>query len=75
LSAAHFLPIKNETDWLPVNEGIVLGLIQKGVPRPEFRFLPHIVFNEAGMLHRKPIIASLIHLADMAKFTISLFAH
>ena len=75
LSAAQFFPINNGTGWLPVNEGIVLGLLQKGVPRPDFRFMPCIAVNESGLLHRKPILACLNHLAEVAKSIINLFAH
>jgi hypothetical protein len=33
-----------------------------------------MAFYEPGMFYRKPILASLIHLAEMTKSTINLFA-
>jgi hypothetical protein len=32
ISPTDFVPINNETGWLPVNEKTVLGLLRKGVP-------------------------------------------
>jgi hypothetical protein len=73
ISPADFVPINNETGWLPVNEKMVLGLLRKGAPRPDMRIMPCIAINEAGVAHRKPVIASLLHFASVATFIIKMF--
>jgi len=73
ISPTDFVPINNETGWLPVNEKTVLGLLRKGVPHPDMKIMPIIAINEAGVADRKPVIASLLHFASVATFIIKMF--
>jgi hypothetical protein len=56
-----------------VNEETVLGLIRKGGPEPAMQSSFFVAVNEAGYVHRKPVIATLAHLADTANAVIALF--
>jgi hypothetical protein len=68
---ADFVPVA--TGWLRVNEETVLGLIRKGAPDYEMKFVPYVAINEPGLIERKPIIAALHALANHAEFIIGLF--
>jgi hypothetical protein len=56
-----------------VNEETLLGLIRKGVPDPAMQSRFFVALNEVGYAHRKPVTATLAHLADTANAVISLF--
>jgi len=58
---------------LRVNEKIVLGLMRKGAPQYEMKFIPHVAVNEIGLVHRRPIVATLGYLADLSESIIRLF--
>ena len=66
-----FTPVA--TGWLRVNEKIVLGLMRKGAPQYEMKFIPHVAVNEIGLVHRRPIVATLGYLADLSESIIRLF--
>jgi hypothetical protein len=70
---SSFTPINNDIGWLPVNEKTVLGLLRKGVPRPEMKIFPYIAFNEPGLMHHKPVVAGLLRFVELATFIINLF--
>jgi len=71
LTADDFTPLA--TGPFQVNEETVLGLIRKGVPEPAMQSRFFVAMNEAGYVYRKPVIATLAHLADAAGGVIALF--
>jgi hypothetical protein len=71
LTAADFQPLATGT--IQVNEETVLGLIRKGVPQPSMQSRFFVAMNEARFAHRKPVLGTLAHLADVANAVIALF--
>jgi hypothetical protein len=71
LKPGDFVPLATGT--IQVNDETVLGLLRKGVPEPAIRSSFYIALTEPGYVGRKPILATLIHLADCATEVISRF--
>jgi hypothetical protein len=71
LTADNFTPLA--TAPFQVNKETVLGLIRKGAPEPAMQSRFFVALNEAGFAHRKPVLATLVHLADVAGAVIALF--
>ena len=61
------------TGWIRVNEKTVLGLIRKGAPDYDIKFIPHIAINEPGLITHRPVISTLHHLAHFTELVISVF--
>jgi hypothetical protein len=66
-----FIPVA--IGWMRANEKTVLGLIRKGSPDYNMKFIPHVAINESGIVERKPIIAALGYFAGYVTFVIKLF--
>lgn len=71
LTPGDFEPLHGE----PFQAGaeIVIGLIRKGVPRPAMQSRFYVAMNESGTIRRRPVLATLAHLADTASGVIKLF--
>ena len=48
-------------------------LLRKGVPEPNFRSSFYVALSEEGYAARKPVLATLVHLAEVARGVIDLF--
>lgn len=73
MTRPDFVPLATATGWLRLNEKTILGLLRKGAPYNDKEFQSHISMNETGYVHRKPIIATLLHFADLAYSIIGRF--
>ena len=51
----------------------VLGLLRKGVPGPAMQSRFYVAINEPGTIQRRPVLATLIYLAEAASSAIKLF--
>lgn len=71
LKPGDFEPLATGT--IRANDETVLGLLRKGVPEPTMRSSFYVALSEPGYLGRKPILATLIHLADIAAEVIRRF--
>jgi hypothetical protein len=71
LKPGDFEPLATGT--IQANDETVLGLLRKGVPEPAIRSSFYVALTEPGYVGRKPILAALIHLADVAANIISRF--
>jgi hypothetical protein len=71
LKPGDFVPLATGT--IQVNDETVLGLLRKGVSEPAIRSSFYVALTETGYVGRKPILATLIHLADVATDVISCF--
>lgn len=71
LKQEDFIPLATGT--IRVNEETVLGLLRKGVPGATFRSTFYVAITEEGYAHRKPVLATLIHFAEVASQVIKLF--
>jgi hypothetical protein len=71
LKDGDFVPLATEP--FQVNDEQILGLIRKGVPEPSMQTRFIVAMNEDGYVHRRPVIATIIHLADTANNVIALF--
>jgi hypothetical protein len=71
LTPGDFEPLHGE----PFQAGaeIVIGLIRRGVPRPAMQSRFYVAMNESGTIRRRPVLATLAHLADTASGVIKLF--
>jgi hypothetical protein len=71
LKPGDFVPLATGT--IQVNDETVLGLLRRGVPEPAIRSSFYVALTEPGYVGRKPILATLIHLTDVATDVISRF--
>jgi hypothetical protein len=71
LKPEDFTPLATGT--IQVNDETVLGLLRKGVPEPAFQSRFYVAMNEKGYVESKPVVATLIHLADLARGVIDRF--
>jgi hypothetical protein len=71
LKLGDFKPLHGE----PFQAGaeIVVGLIRKGVPGPAMQSRFYVAINEPGTIQRRPVLATLAHLADAASSAIKMF--
>jgi hypothetical protein len=71
LQPGDFEPLHGE----PFQAGAetVLGLLRKGVPGPAFQSRFYVAINEPGTIRRRPVTATLAHLAETANGVIKLF--
>lgn len=71
LKPGDFEPLHGE----PFQAGAetVIGLIRKGVPGPAMQSRFYVAINEPGTIQRRPVLATLAHLADTASSAIKLF--
>jgi hypothetical protein len=71
LKPGDFEPLHGE----PFQAGAetVIGLICKGVPRPAMQSRFYVAINEPGTIQRRPVLATVAHLADAASSAIRLF--
>jgi hypothetical protein len=72
LKSGDFEPLHGE----PFQAGpeTVLGLLRKGAPGPAMRSRFYVAINEPGTIQRRPVLATLIYLAEAASNAIKLFA-
>jgi hypothetical protein len=61
------------TGSMQVNDATVIGLLRKGVSETAVRSVFHVAMNEEGYTARKPVTATLAHLADVASNVIRVF--
>ena len=73
LKPDDFVPLATGT--IQVNDETVLGLLRKGVPEPTVQSRFYVTISEEGYLKRRPVLATLIYLADLASGVIKLFDH
>ncbi len=71
LKSGDFEPLHGE----PFQAGAetVLGLLRKGVPDPAMQSRFYVAINEPGTIQRRPVLATLIYLAEAASSAIKLF--
>jgi hypothetical protein len=71
LKSGDFEPLHGE----PFQAGAetVLGLLRKGVPGPAMQSRFYVAINEPGTIQRRPVLATLIYLAEAASSAIKLF--
>ncbi len=72
LKPGDFEPLHGE----PFQAGAetVLGLIRKGVPARSMQSRFYVAINEPDTIQRRPVLATLAHLADAATRAIELFS-
>ena len=51
----------------------MLGLLRKGVPGAAMQSRFYVAINEPGTIQRRPVLATLIYLAEAASSAIKLF--
>lgn len=73
LKPDDFVPLATGT--IQVNDETVLGLLRKGVPEPTVQSRFYVTISEESNLKRRPVLATLIYLADLASGVIKLFDH
>ena len=71
LKPSDFEPLHGEP--FQVGAETVLGLLRKGVPGPAMQSRFYVAINEPGTIQRKPVLATLIYLAEAANSAIKLF--
>jgi hypothetical protein len=71
LKPGDFKPLATGT--IKANEETVLGLLRKGAPEPAVRSSFYAALAEPGYIGRKPILATLSKLADIATEVINRF--
>lgn len=71
LKPGDFTPLP--TGVIHVNEETVVGLLRKGVPEPTIRSWVYVAMSEDGYVQRKPVLATLIMLAEVATDVIRRF--
>jgi hypothetical protein len=71
LKPGDFVPLGTGT--IQVNDETVLGLLRKGVPEPAIRSSFYVALSEPDYVGRKPVLATLIHLAECATDVIHRF--
>jgi hypothetical protein len=71
LKSGDFEPLHGE----PFQAGAetVVGLLRKGVPGPAMQSRFYVAINEPGTIQRRPVLATLIYLAEAASSAIKLF--
>jgi hypothetical protein len=71
LKPGDFEPLHGE----PFQAGAetLLGLLRKGVPGPAMQSRFYVAINEPGTIQRRPVLATLIYLAEAARSAIKLF--
>ena len=71
LKAGDFVPLA--TGFIQTVNETVLGLLRKGVPEPSFRSSFFVALCEEGYAAQKPVLATLIHLEQIAREVIDRF--
>lgn len=71
LKLGDFEPLHGEP--FQVGAETVIGLIRKGVPVPAMKSRFYVAINEPSTIQRRPVLATLAHLADAASSAIKLF--
>jgi hypothetical protein len=73
LKPDDFVPLA--TGMIQVNDETVLGLLRKGVPELAVQSRFYVALSEQTYIKRRPVVATLVHLSEVASSIIRLFDH
>lgn len=71
LKPDDFVPLA--TGIIQVNDETVLGLLRKGVTEPAVQSRFYVALSEQAYIKRRPVLATLVYLSDVASGVIGLF--
>ena len=71
LKPGDFEPLHGEP--FQVGAETVIGLLRKGVPGPAMKSRFYVTISESGVIKTRPVLATLIYLADAATAAIKVF--